>query len=84
MAKSNINSKVDRIDSFHQTKKGRTLFGIAELLVAYLLVSLAIDSGSLWQYGLAILFTIGGLNNLVRVFMTGGIKSNGKKPAKKR
>jgi hypothetical protein len=84
MAKSNSNSKIDQIDAFHKTLKGRILFGLAELMAAYLFVSLAIDSGSLWHYGLAILFAIGGLNNLVRVFTTGGIRSDGKKPAKKR
>jgi len=78
------NTAIDQIDTFHKTKKGRVVFGLTELAVAYLLVSLAIDSASLWQYGLAILFTIGGVNNLVRAFSAGGIRSNGKKSARKR
>ncbi len=84
MAKNSTNNKVDQVDKFHKTKKGRITFGLAELLAAYLLVSLAIDSGSIWQYVLAIIFTIGAINNLMRVFTIGGIKSNGKKSAKRR
>lgn len=79
MAKNSI----DQIDRFHKTKKGRITFGLAELLVAYLFVSLAINSGSIWQYVLAILFAIGAVNNLVRAFTAGKVKSDGKKPAKK-
>lgn len=77
-------SKVDQIDSFHKTKKGRITFGIAELLVAYLFISLAINSGSIWQYVAAVTFAVGAINNLIRAFTLGGVKSNGKKSTKKR
>lgn len=61
-------SKIDQIDSFHKTRKGRITFGIAELLVAYLFISLAINSGSVWQYIAAVTFAVGATNNLVRAF----------------
>lgn len=54
------------IDNFHKTRKGKVIFGVIELLVAYLAVSRAIDTGSLWQYLVFILLTIGGFNNLIR------------------
>jgi hypothetical protein len=84
MTKSNTDKSVDRIDKFHKTKKGRVTFGVVELLVAYLFISLAIDSGSIWQYIAAIILAIGAVNNLTRAFVSGGAKLNGKKSAKKR
>lgn len=56
------------IDKWHKTKPGHTLFGLIELGLAYLFASLAIDSGQLWQYAVAILLLFGGIRNLVRVF----------------
>ena len=50
MAKNNTNDRVDQIDRFHKTRKGRLSFGFIELAVAYVFVSLAIDSGSVWEY----------------------------------
>jgi hypothetical protein len=43
-------------------------FALFELTVAYLFASLAIDSGSLWQYAVAILLFIGAIQNFVRIF----------------
>ncbi len=83
MAKNNSGETIDRIDRFHKTKKGRLSFGIAEILVAYLFVSLAINSGSIWQYAAAIILTIGAVNNLIRSFAAPGVKTDGKKPGKK-
>lgn len=75
--------RIKQIDKYHQTKKGKIVFGVSELLIAYLMVSLAINSGSLWQYGLAILFFIGGINNLFSM-LSSGIKHYGKTSPKKR
>ncbi|MBW3569229.1 hypothetical protein KY385_03825 [Candidatus Parcubacteria bacterium] len=61
-----MTGRISQIDNYHQTKKGKLVFGAAELLVAYLIISRAIDTGSLWQYGLALLFFIGGANNLAK------------------
>ena len=83
MVKSKSNDTIDQIDRFHQTKKGRIIFGLAELLLAYLFVSLAIESGSIWQYLVAILLTIGAVNNLVRAFVPSKLRSYGKKSGKK-
>jgi hypothetical protein len=61
-----MTSSITRIDKYHQTRKGKLIFGTVEILAAYGMLSLAIDSGSLWQYGLAMLLFIGGVNNLAR------------------
>jgi hypothetical protein len=58
--------KIDKIDRWHQTKKGLITFGLVELAVAYLLTSKAIDNGSLIVYALAIIVFFGSLNNLIR------------------
>lgn len=63
------------IDKFHQTRKGKVAFGVAELLVAYLAVSRAIDTGSLWQYLIFILLVIGGIHNLIRAVLPKGVNA---------
>ncbi len=80
MARSNTNDRVERIDRFHKTGKGCLAFGAVEIIVAYLFISLAINSGSVWQYLTAIILGIGAINNLIRAFM---VKTDGKNPAKK-
>jgi hypothetical protein len=55
------------IYKWHKTKLGNLFFALFELTVAYLFASLAIDSGSLWQYAAAILLFIGAIQNFVRV-----------------
>jgi hypothetical protein len=58
------------IDNWHKTKLGYLSFGLGELLLAYLFVSLAINSGSLWQYALSIILFVGAIQNFVRIFRT--------------
>jgi hypothetical protein len=62
--------KLQAIDKWHKTKLGNLFFALFELTVAYLFASLAIDSGSLWQYAVAILLFIGAIQNFVRIFRT--------------
>lgn len=59
-------SIVSKLDTWHQTLTGYVVFAIVELLLGYLFASLAIDSGSYWYYGLALVFGLGGIRNLVR------------------
>lgn len=55
------------LDKWHKTRLGHLVFGLVELGLAYLFASLAIDSGSLWQWALAIIFAVGFLNNSIRL-----------------
>ena len=67
--------KIDKIDRWHQTKKGLITFGLVELAVAYLLTSKAIDNGSLIVYVLALVAFIGGVRNLYNLFDKRVVKS---------
>ena len=48
------------------TWSGRLAWLVLDLAIAYVFGSLAIDSGALWQWGIAVLFLIDGIYNLVR------------------
>ena len=58
---------ITQLDKFHKTKPGYLVFGLVELGLAYLFASLAINSGSLWQWALALIFLVGTLQNLVKL-----------------
>lgn len=55
---------VQKIDQFHDSRKGRFTFAAAELLVAFGFASAAVDSGEIWQHVLAAIFFVGGARNL--------------------
>jgi hypothetical protein len=56
-----------QLDKFHKTKTGYGVFGLVELGLSYLFFSLAVNSGSLWEWTLAIILGIGFLQNLARL-----------------
>jgi len=58
---------VKTIDTFHKTRLGYLVFGLVELGLAYIFASLAINSGDLWQWVLAIILFVGFLQNFVRM-----------------
>ncbi len=61
---------IDKLDKWHQTKPGLLVFAAAELAVAYGFASLAIDRGNFLYYGLALLFLVGALKNLIKLIGT--------------
>lgn len=52
-----------QLDNWHKTRKGYLIFGLIELLLAYIVASRAIETGSLWQYFFAFILLFGGLRN---------------------
>ncbi len=58
---------VSKLHKWHQTKRGLIIFGLIELLAAYLMGSRAIDTGSLIEYFLAVLFFVGAIHNFIRL-----------------
>jgi hypothetical protein len=60
---------------------GRAVWTIVDLVIAYIFASLAVDSGSLWQWGLVVLFLIDGLYNVARLI---GLLINGRKTTETR
>ena len=61
-----MNRTITKIDKFHKTRRGKLAFGVVELIIAYLVISWAVDSGEIWQYAVAILLLIGGVVNFVK------------------
>jgi hypothetical protein len=51
------------IDRWHRTNAGYITFGLVELALGYLFFSLAVNSGSLWQYTLTLIFFVGAVHN---------------------
>jgi hypothetical protein len=70
-----MKSTIERLDFWHKTRKGFMTFGLIELILAYLIISRAIDTGSVWQYGLGIILGIGAAQNIIKaVFYKGNVK----------
>ncbi|HUB94097.1 MAG TPA: hypothetical protein VMB52_06360 [Verrucomicrobiae bacterium] len=58
------------VDKFHRTTRaGHLLFGLIELLVAFLFARWAVPSGDWWEWLLALMFLVGSLQNLVRMVL---------------
>jgi len=70
----------EKLDAFHQTRLGYAVFAAIELALAYVFISWAIDGGSWFDYGLALIFTIGFLQNLSKLI---GTFFNGKRSGRK-
>ena len=60
-------SIITRLDAWHKTKQGFAVFAAVELALAYAFGSWAIDSGSYWHYGLAVVFLAGGIQNTAQL-----------------
>ncbi len=56
-----------KLDKWHQTRPGLLVFGVVESLIAYGFLGLVIDRGNPWWYGLTLLFTIGAVQNFVKL-----------------
>lgn len=58
---------LNKLDKFHKTRTGYAVFALIELALAYVFISWAIDSGNWLDYLLALVFTVGFLQNLVKL-----------------
>lgn len=67
---------VQQLDRWHKTKTGLLVFGVVELGAAYLFFSLAVNSGSLWQWTLSAVLLLGCLRNF---FLAGKPSTHDKK-----
>ena len=56
-----------QLDKFHRTRTGYLVFGLVELGLAYLFFSLAVNSGSLWQWTLTMILLVGVAQNAVHL-----------------
>ena len=60
-------SAFDKLDRFHHSTPGYAVFTVVELGLAYLFITWAMDSGSWFDYLLALIFTVGFLQNLTKL-----------------
>lgn len=58
---------IHRLDLWHKTKQGKFCFGLAELVLAYIIGSLAINNGSLLFYAATFILLYGGLHNFIKL-----------------
>ena len=65
MATKHVNA-MTKFDNWHKTRRGYAIMGFVELVLAYLMGSRAIDTGSWWQYVFTVLLLIGGIQNAVQ------------------
>ncbi len=56
-----------KLDAWHKTKIGLLVFAVLELILAYIFVSLAIDKGNFFYYGLTLILLFGSLQNIVKL-----------------
>ena len=61
---------------WHQTKVGLLIVGGIELLIAYLVILSAFDSGNLWEYLVALIFLVGALHNFAKLI---GVLAHGQR-----
>lgn len=61
---------LQKFEKWHQTREGLISFTLIEAGLAYVFASLAIDSGSLWQWLLAIVLAIGSVQNFVKFMIS--------------
>lgn len=54
-------------DRWHKTSVGYVVSGLVELAASYGIGSLALNSGSWWQYLLTLIFLVGALQNFVKL-----------------
>jgi len=55
---------------FHKTRQGELVFGLVEFCLACIFASFALNSGSLWEWALALVLLIGTGQNFVRFIGT--------------
>ncbi len=60
------NTQHNAIVRWKYTWYGRLTWAVVDLAIAYIFGSLAINSGTLWQWGVTVLFLLNGIYNVVR------------------
>lgn len=61
---------LDKLDKFHNSKLGYALFALFGLVIAYVFISFAIDTGNWFDYLVVLLAIIVFLQNLTQMVKT--------------
>ena len=56
---------MDKLQAFHKTRQGYLAFAVVELVLAYILASIAIDTANMFAYVFAAILTVGALINVI-------------------
>lgn len=56
-----------RLDKFHKTMVGYLVFGLAELVLAYVFALWAIDNGNVWLYLITVVFFASAVQDAVKL-----------------
>lgn len=59
--------KPNAFEKWRHSYSGRAAWIVLTLAIAYVFASMAVDSGILWQWGLAALFAIDGIYSITRL-----------------
>jgi hypothetical protein len=58
---------IHRLHHWHQAPAGLLAVGLLEAIALYIVASLAIDTGSLWYYGLALVLLAGVVQSISKL-----------------
>ena len=58
---------LDKLDKFHNTKLGYAMFALFGLVIAYVFISFAIDTGNWFDYLIVLLAIVVFLQNLTKL-----------------
>lgn len=58
---------ITKFDNWHKTRRGYAVMAVVELVLAYIVGSRGLDTGSWWQYGLTLVLLVGGLQNVYQL-----------------
>lgn len=58
---------LNKLDKFHKTRTGYTVFALVELGLAYAFMSWAINGGNWLDYLLALVFLVGFMQNFIKL-----------------
>lgn len=70
---------MNKLHDWHQTKRGLFIVALIELVIAYIFISIAIDSANLWAYAVGIVSGVGAIHNLIK---SAGVRNKGAKKAR--
>ena len=61
---------LNKIKQFHQTTSGFLVFGLAEVVLGYMFLLWALDTGSLIDWFVTIILLIGAIQNSVKLILS--------------
>lgn len=69
---------MEKLQSFHKTKQGYLTFGILELILLYVAVTIALDTANMFVYALSIILIVGVITNFTNAVRTHNKKAKTK------